>query len=120
MNMKSFSGVTRRRGTSIAAAALSVALVAPFVHPVVNPAATPAAVAQDAAPAQDRSVDPRGTSEATAIKADGTWGQKRGYQGTVYLDRDSGPEAQNEPDEAMPGVKVFLQYINGKGQVSPI
>ncbi|MFW9222244.1 hypothetical protein [Corynebacterium striatum] len=60
MNMKSFSGVTRRRGTSIAAAALSVALVAPFVHPVVNPAATPAAVAQDAAPAQDRSVDPRG------------------------------------------------------------
>lgn len=53
MNMKSFSGVTRRRGTSIAAAALSVALVAPFVHPVVNPAATPAAVAQDAAPAQD-------------------------------------------------------------------
>ncbi|MDK8877831.1 YPDG domain-containing protein [Corynebacterium striatum] len=120
MNMKSFSGVTRRRGTSIAAAALSVALVAPFVHPVVNPAATPVAVAQDAAPAQDRSVDPRGTSEATAIKADGTWGQKRGYQGTVYLDRDSGPEAQNEPDEAMPGVKVFLQYINGKGQVSPI
>ncbi|MFS0163525.1 YPDG domain-containing protein [Corynebacterium striatum] len=86
----------------------------------MNPAATPAAVAQDAAPAQDRSVDPRGTSEATAIKADGTWGQKRGYQGTVYLDRDSGPEAQNEPDEAMPGVKVFLQYINGKGQVSPI
>ncbi|MFW9222243.1 YPDG domain-containing protein [Corynebacterium striatum] len=36
------------------------------------------------------------------------------------MDRDSGPEAQNEPDEAMPGVKVFLQYINGKGQVSPI
>ncbi|MDK4231234.1 Rib/alpha-like domain-containing protein, partial [Corynebacterium tuberculostearicum] len=36
------------------------------------------------------------------------------------MDRDSGPEAQNEADEAMPGVKVFLQYINGKGQVSPI
>lgn len=28
--------VVRRRGTSIAAAALSVALVAPFVHPVVS------------------------------------------------------------------------------------
>ena len=27
----------RRRGTTIAAAALSVALVAPFVHPVVAP-----------------------------------------------------------------------------------
>ena len=36
MKMKSFNGVTRRRGTTIAAAALSVALVAPFVHPVAN------------------------------------------------------------------------------------
>ena len=120
MKMKSINGLTRRRGTTIAAAALSVALVAPFVHPVVNPASSPVAAAQDAASAQDRSVDSRGTSEATAIRADGTWGQKKGYQGTVYLDRDSGPEAQNEADEAMPGVKVFLQYINGKGQVSPI
>ena len=120
MKMKSFNGVTRRRGTTIAAAALSVALVTPFVHPVVNPGASPVAAAQDAAPAQDRAVDTQGTSEATAIRADGTWYQKQGYQGTVYLDRDSGPEAKNEADEAMSGVKVFLQYVNGKGQVSPI
>ena len=39
MKMKSFNGVTRRRGTTIAAAALSVALVAPFVHPVSAPVA---------------------------------------------------------------------------------
>ena len=120
MNVKSFNGSARRRGTTIAAAALSVAMVAPFVHPVVSPASSPAAIAQEAAAGQDRSVDTRGTSEATAIKADGTWGQKQGYQGTVYLDRDSGPEAQNKADESMPGVKVFLQYVNGKGQVSPI
>ncbi|WP_461380097.1 YPDG domain-containing protein, partial [Corynebacterium hesseae] len=120
MDMKSFNGSARRRGTTIAAAALSVAMVAPFVHPVVSPASSPAAIAQEAAAGQDRSVDTRGTSEATAIKADGTWGQKKGYQGKVYLDRDSGPEAQNEADESMPGVKVFLQYVNGKGQVSPI
>lgn len=120
MDMKSFNGSARRRGTTIAAAALSVAMVAPFVHPVVSPASSPAAIAQEAAAGQDRSVDTRGTSEATAIKADGTWGQKKGYQGTVYLDRDSGPEAQNKADESMPGVKVFLQYVNGKGQVSPI
>lgn len=120
MKMKGFNGVTRRRGTTIAAAALSVALVAPFVHPVVNPASSPVAAAQDAASAQDRSVDSRGTSEATAVRADGTWGQKQGYQGTVYLDRASNLEDQNEADEAMPGVKVFLQYVNGKGQVSPI
>ncbi|MCZ9294582.1 YPDG domain-containing protein [Corynebacterium meitnerae] len=42
MNIKN---IARRRGTSIAAAALSVALVAPFAQPVVNPAAVPAAVA---------------------------------------------------------------------------
>ncbi|MCL8493408.1 YPDG domain-containing protein, partial [Corynebacterium sp. B5-R-101] len=120
MDMKSFNGSARRRGTTIAAAALSVAMVAPFVHPVVSPASSPAAIAQEAAAGQDRSVDTRGTSEATAIKADGTWGQKKGYEGTVYLDRDSGPEAQNEADESMSGVKVFLQYVNGKGQVSPI
>ena len=45
MKVKSFYGVTRRRGTTIAAAALSVALVAPFVHPVVNPASSPVAAA---------------------------------------------------------------------------
>ena len=120
MKKKSINGVTRRRGTTIAAAALSVALVTPFVHPVVNPGASPVAAAQDAASAQDRSVDSKGTSEATAIRADGTWGQKKGYQGTVYLDRDKTPDDQDDADEAMPGVKVFLQYVNGKGQVSPI
>ena len=107
MKMKGFNGVTRRRGTTIAAAALSVALVTPFVHPVVNPGASPVAAAQDAASAQDRSVDSKGTSEATAIRADGTWGQKQGYQGTVYLDRDSFLQERNEADEAMAGVKVF-------------
>lgn len=45
MKMKSFNGVTRRRGTTIAAAALSVALVTPFVHPIVNPGASPVAAA---------------------------------------------------------------------------
>ena len=36
----------RRRGTTIAAAALSVALVAPFVHPVVAPQSAAEAQAQ--------------------------------------------------------------------------
>ncbi|TRX31793.1 hypothetical protein FNY86_11085, partial [Corynebacterium guaraldiae] len=120
MDMKSFNGSARRRGTTIAAAALSVAMVAPFVHPVVSPASSPAAIAQEAAAGQDRSVDTRGTSEATAIKADGTWGQKQGYQGTVFLNRDGRVYTKDDADEAMAGVKVFLQYVNGKGQVSPI
>lgn len=53
MDMKSFNGSARRRGTTIAAAALSVAMVAPFVHPVVSPASSPAAIAQEAAAGQD-------------------------------------------------------------------
>ena len=114
MKIKSINGVTRRRGTTIAAAALSVALVTPFVHPVVNPGASPVAAAQDAATAQDRSVDSKGTSEATAIRADGTWGQKKGYQGTVYLDRDSNLQDQDKADKAMSGVKVLgLTAIRG-------
>ncbi|HCT9180890.1 TPA: YPDG domain-containing protein, partial [Corynebacterium aurimucosum] len=48
--------VVRRRGTTIAAAALSVALVAPFVHPVVSP--------QSAAEAQ---AQPSGTVAATPV-----------------------------------------------------
>ena len=45
MKMKGFNGVTRRRGTTIAAAALSVALVAPFVHPIASPQSAAVAVA---------------------------------------------------------------------------
>lgn len=38
MNLKDVkAGVTRRRGTTIAAAALSVAMVGPFVHSVAAP-----------------------------------------------------------------------------------
>ena len=65
MNMKSFNGVTRRRGTTIAAAALSVALVAPFVHPVVAPQNAAVAQAQDTA---DASVP--GSSGNNPIDAD--------------------------------------------------
>ena len=34
MKMKNFNGTARLRGTTIAAAALSVSLIAPFVHPI--------------------------------------------------------------------------------------
>ncbi|WKE56086.1 YPDG domain-containing protein [Corynebacterium tuberculostearicum] len=36
------------------------------------------------------------------------------------MDRDKSLGKHDETDEAMAGVKVFLQYVNGKGQVSPI
>ena len=53
------TNIARRRGTTIAAAALSLALVAPVVQPVVNPAAAPEAFAQDAA-------DPAAPGDAAA------------------------------------------------------
>lgn len=40
------TNIARRRGTTIAAAALSLALVAPVGQPVVNPVAVPSAFAQ--------------------------------------------------------------------------
>ncbi len=107
-----------RRGTSIAAAALSLALVSPMVQPVAF--AADAVESAAAAAGQDRAPDTAGTSEDTAIRADGIEGEKQTYSGEVYLDRDGYVSNKGKSDEAMAGVKVFLQYINGKGQVSPI
>ena len=68
MNLKSFNRAARRRGTTIAAAALSVALVAPFVHPIAAPQNAVVAQAQEAvAPKPDKD----GAINVDAI-ADGT------------------------------------------------
>lgn len=48
MKVKNFNGTVRRRGTTIAAAALSVSLIAPFVHPIAAPQTAAVAQAQDA------------------------------------------------------------------------
>ena len=92
MKMKGFNGVTRRRGTTIAAAALSVALVAPFVHPIASPQTAAVAGAQEA--------DVTG-SEADVIEADaianGYIGSatdmtnaKSALSGRAYIDDGSG------------------------------
>ncbi|QPS60315.1 YPDG domain-containing protein [Corynebacterium minutissimum] len=68
MNMKSFNRAARRRGTSIAAAALSVALVAPFVHPVVSPQSAAEAQAQTSGTvAATPATDPSKLIEADGI-----------------------------------------------------
>ena len=67
MEMKSFNRAARRRGTTIAAAALSVALVAPFVHPVVAPQSAAAAQAQTSGTVAATPV----TDPSKVIEADG-------------------------------------------------
>ncbi|WP_210386970.1 YPDG domain-containing protein, partial [Corynebacterium sp. HMSC078A10] len=83
MNLKSFNGSARRRGTTIAAAALSVAMVGPFVHAVAAPAPFAAvAQAQEAGTAQDatEAADPYG-----AIYSPGIYEGKQTISGSVLF-----------------------------------
>ena len=62
MKVKNFNGTVRRRGTTIAAAALSVSLIAPFVHPIAAPQTAAVAQAQDASCLLYTSPSPRDLS----------------------------------------------------------
>ena len=65
-----------------------------------------------------------GLSEATAITTYGDSTMKQSYSGTVYVDAKAGIEAFNngpaEGDKYLSGVKIYLQWMNGDGFVSPI
>ena len=123
MKMKGFNGVTRRRGTTIAAAALSVALVAPFVHPIASPQTAAVAGAQEA--------DVTG-SEADVIEADaianGYIGSatdmtnaKSALSGRAYIDDGSGFGPTDAGNLPVPeGTTVYMQWIDKDGAVSPV
>ena len=109
--------IARRRGTSVAAAALSFALVAPLAQPVAFAQDAPAAVAGAEAPA-----DAQGKNKLVpnAIFTKGGWRDYGGYHGYAYINKqgranDSGDE-HNEP---LKGNVIYLQYVTGKGEVSP-
>ncbi|WJY68866.1 Rib/alpha-like domain-containing protein [Corynebacterium auris] len=114
----------RRRGTSIAAAALSLALVAPFVPAVANPTLASTAVAQTAAqPA------PPVPSASAIIPADGIangyvrndTGMSNAYatlSGTVgYAETVA---SSSLPGAGINGVTVYMQFRDSDGQVSPV
>ncbi|MEX3564554.1 Rib/alpha-like domain-containing protein, partial [Corynebacterium phoceense] len=103
-------------GAAFAIAATGTVVVPNMIDTV------PAAVAQDAATdaANNTPADMPGSSEATAIRANGVWDQKQGYQGEVFKQYGGGLDARHSDDVLMPGVKVFLQWINGQGVVSPV
>ena len=130
MNIKN---IARRRGTSIAAAALSVALIAPFAQPVVNPSAVPAAVAQqnDGAPAPaadsakqvidaDMIASGRVTHAANLTDAHGVG--KGLISGHVYLTSPNGNPgvAYDNGNVKLDGVTVYAQFRDKDGSYSPI
>ncbi|TRX58548.1 YPDG domain-containing protein, partial [Corynebacterium hiratae] len=131
MNMKSFNGSARRRGTTIAAAALSVAMVGPFVQPAVVPAAAPAAFAQEGAetPAttsQDQIIDAdaiasgRVTHAANLTDAHGVG--KGLISGHVYLTAPNGNPgaAYDNGNVKLDGITVYAQFRDKDGSYSPI
>ena len=129
-----FENITRRRGTSIAAAALSLALVAPAVQPVVNPSAVPAAFAQDTAelaPApevsdQNAIIDAdmiasgRVTKAANLTDAQGVG--KGLISGHVYMATPGGnPGASYDNGNVkLDGITVYAQFRDKDGSYSPI
>ena len=108
--------IARRRGTSVAAAALSFALVAPLAQPVAFAQEAPAAVAAADAPA-----DARGENELVpnAIYTKGGWRDYYGYHGYAYINKQGRADDLAESDEPLKGNVIYLQYVTGKGEVSP-
>ncbi len=104
-------GRSYRRGVTIAAAVAAMALVAPTVAPVGYPA-NPAAYAQTAtANAIPNKLDPADFNRPT---------QK--VTGQAYIDV-AAPMISFDPalgDEPLADMRVYLQYVTGGGELSPI
>ena len=70
-----------------------------------------------------RSFDSELQNEAQkkAIYSPGVKGEKQTYQGTVWLYRNGTVNNDNQEDaKRLGGVNVYLQYVTGKGFVSPV
>ena len=109
--------IARRRGTSVAAAALSFALVAPLAQPVAFAQDAPAAVAGAEAPA-----DAQGKNKLVpnAIFTKGGWRDYGGYHGYAYINKQGrADDSGDEHNEPLKGNVIYLQYVTGKGEVSP-
>ena len=128
MKMKSFNGVTRRRGTTIAAAALSVALVGPFVHAVSPMSTLPVAQAQNATADAIGSLNDDKVIEADAIQ-NGYVGSptdmtnaKNTLSGNVYFaGKGTITSGYGGGNVAVPaGTNVYMQWMDKDGSVSPV
>lgn len=60
-------------------------------------------------------------AQQAAIYSPGVKGQKQGYEGTVWLYRNGTISNDSQEDaKRLGGVNVYLQYVTGKGFVSPV
>ena len=60
-------------------------------------------------------------AQQAAIYSSGVKGQKQGYEGTVWLYRNGTISNDSQEDaKRLGGVNVYLQYVTGKGFVSPV
>ncbi|MBF0698560.1 YPDG domain-containing protein, partial [Streptococcus danieliae] len=66
----------------------------------------------------DQNTPPFDISEA--IHKPGTDMQRQGYQGKAWLYRDDTLDGTNANSKMLGGVKVYIQWVNGKGFVSPV
>ncbi|MCQ4613111.1 Ig domain-containing protein, partial [Corynebacterium sp. CCUG 51687] len=105
-----------RRGTSIAAAALSFALVAPLAQPVAFAQDVPVVAAGAEAPAEAKG---KNQLVPNAIYTKGGWRDYYGYHGYAYINKNGRPDKRDDRDEPLKGNVIYLQYVNGKGEVSP-
>ncbi|OAA15911.1 hypothetical protein Caferm_04455 [Corynebacterium afermentans subsp. afermentans] len=117
--------IARRRGTSVAAAALSFALVAPFAQSVAVAQETPAAVADVSTDAE--TLDESGAIVADAIangyirSATGMTNAKSALSGRAFIDDGYGFSPTDGGQQAVPdGTKVYMQWIDKDGAVSPV
>ncbi|MCO6395503.1 hypothetical protein JMN37_11115, partial [Corynebacterium sp. MC-18] len=110
------SSYKARRGTSLAAAALSFALVAPLAQPVAFAQEAPAAVA-----GAEAAADTQGKNKMVpnAIYTKGGWRDFGGYHGYAYINKDGRADDLSSNNEPLKGNVIYLQYVTGKGEVSP-
>ncbi|MGS2664277.1 hypothetical protein ACU6QD_04580 [Corynebacterium glucuronolyticum] len=100
-----------RRGISIAAAALSLALVAPAIQPVVAPQFVATAVAQDAS-STSQSVPETNVPANT----------KHSVKGYTLLQSNGALKDKEDSEYTSPisGVPVYAQWFNAYGEASPV
>jgi len=123
--------IARRRGTSVAAAALSFALVAPFAQSVAVAQETPAAVADQTAGAssaadQSETIDADAIASGRVTKAanltDAQGVGKGLISGHVYMTGPKGNPGSTIDNGNIPldGVTVYAQFQDKDGSYSPI
>ena len=113
--------ITARRGTSIAAAALSFALVAPLAQPVAFAQDNPPASAAPAASADKGAQQGEGKNKQVpnAIFTKGGWRDFYGYHGWAYINKDGRHDDLSSNNEPLKGNVIYLQYVTKNGEVSP-